>query len=148
MRASLLSLLALLPAFPAQAAPKDYDLVVYGGTSGGIAAAVQAARLGKSVILIEPGKHLGGLTSGGLGATDIGNKAAIGGIRREFYQRIRKHYADDANWKHEKRADFKGHGHDARRTPPGPSSRTSPSRSTTICCANTRSASSSSSGST
>ena len=89
-----------------------YDLVVYGGTSGGISAAIQAARMGKTVVLFEPGKHLGGLTSGGLGATDIGNKQAIGGISREFYQRIKKHYADDAAWKYEKRADFKGPGHD------------------------------------
>ena len=79
-----------------------YDLVIYGGTAGGVAAAVQARRMGKTAVLIEPGKHLGGLTSGGLGATDIGNKAAIGGISREFYQRIKKHYADPANWKHEK----------------------------------------------
>jgi len=79
-----------------------YDLVVYGGTSGGVVAAVQARRMGKTAIVIEPGKHLGGLTSGGLGATDIGNKAAIGGISREFYQRIKKHYSDSANWKQEK----------------------------------------------
>src|SRR5947209_2604252 len=93
-------------------APTDYDVVVYGGTSGGISAAVQAARMGKTVVLIEPGKHLGGLTSGGLGATDIGNKKAIGGIAREFYQRLRKHYEDDAHWKQEKRPDFKGRGHE------------------------------------
>src|SRR5579872_7434251 len=73
-----------------------YDIVVYGGTAGGVAAAVQGARMGKSVILIEPGRHIGGLTSGGLGATDIGNKKAIGGIAREFYKRIKKHYASDA----------------------------------------------------
>jgi hypothetical protein len=90
------------------------DIVVYGGTSGGISAAVQAARMGRSVILIEPGKHLGGMTTGGLGATDIGNKRAVGGIAREFYQMIRKHYQDDANWIHEKRADFKGTGHDSK----------------------------------
>jgi hypothetical protein len=89
-------------------------VVVYGGTSGGVAAAVQAARMGKSVVLIEPGKHLGGLTSGGLGATDIGNKAAIGGLAREFYQRVGKHYQDEAHWKYEKRGDFKGHGHEAK----------------------------------
>lgn len=92
----------------------DYDIVIYGGTSGGISAAIQAARMGKSVILIEPGKHLGGLTSGGLGATDIGNKRAIGGISREFYQRIKKHYASDAAWKFEKRSEFKGPGHDPK----------------------------------
>ncbi len=112
---SLAALLALtcFTVAPAQAAEKEYDIVVYGGTSGGVAAAVQAARLGKTVVLIEPGRHLGGLTSGGLGATDIGNKRAIGGLAREFYQRIRKHYQDDAQWKFEKRADFKGRGHDA-----------------------------------
>src|SRR6516225_377577 len=99
---------------PTQAAEKEYDVVVYGGTSGGVAAAVQTARMGKTVVLIEPSKHLGGLTSGGLGATDIGNKAAIGGLAREFYQRVRKHYEDNASWKYEKRSDFKGGGHDAK----------------------------------
>src|SRR6187200_2349883 len=98
----------------AAAAERSYDIVVYGGTSGGVAAAVQAARMGKTVVLIEPGKHLGGMTSGGLGATDIGNKRAIGGVAREFYQRIRKHYEDDANWTQEKRADFKGRGHEPK----------------------------------
>ena len=97
-----------------QAGDKPYDIVVYGGTSGGISAAVQAARMSKTVVLLEPGKHLGGLTSGGLGATDIGNKKAIGGIAREFYQRIKKHYAIDANWKYEKRSEFKGPGHDPK----------------------------------
>ena len=78
------------------------DIVIYGGNAGGVATAVQARRMGKTAVLIEPSQHLGGLTSGGLGATDIGNKSAIGGISREFYQRIKKHYADPANWKHEK----------------------------------------------
>ena len=88
--------------------PPTYDVVVYGGTAGGVVAAVHAARLKKSVILIEPGKHLGGLTSGGLGATDIGNKRAIGGVSREFYQRIKKYYQDDKAWRQEKRADYRG----------------------------------------
>lgn len=97
------------------AVAKEYyhDVVVYGGTSGGITAAVQVARQGKTVVLIEPGKYLGGLTSGGLGATDIGNKRAIGGLSREFYQLLRKHYDSDTAWKQEKRADFKGRGHEA-----------------------------------
>ncbi len=77
------------------------DVVVYGGTSGGVAAAVQAARMGASVVLIEPGSHLGGLTSGGLGATDIGNKQAIGGIAREFYERIYRYYQAPSAWKQE-----------------------------------------------
>ncbi len=79
-------------------APSTSDVVVYGGTSSGVVAAVQAARLGRSVILIEPGRHLGGLSSGGLGATDIGNKKAIGGISREFYRRLGKHYGNAENW--------------------------------------------------
>ena len=70
----------------------SYDVVIYGGTSAGVIAAVKTARMGKAVVLIEPGKHLGGLTSGGLGATDIGNKAAIGGMSREYYGRIFDHY--------------------------------------------------------
>ena len=66
--------------------------MVYGGTSAGVIAAVQAFKLGKRTALIEPGNHLGGLTSAGLGATDIGNKAAIGGLSRDFYKGINQHY--------------------------------------------------------
>jgi hypothetical protein len=88
----------------------DYDVVVYGGTSGGIAAAIQCARMGKSVILIEPSRRLGGLTTGGLGQTDIGNKSAIGGIAREFYQNIRRHYEDPANWKWQRREEYRDGG--------------------------------------
>ena len=84
----------------------DYDVVVYGGTSGGIAAGVQAARLGLRVVLISPDRRLGGLTSGGLGATDIGNKGAIGGIAREFYERVARYYAQDSAWKQETRTNY------------------------------------------
>ncbi len=83
--------------FPAVAA-EPFDIVVYGGTSGGVTAAVQCARMGKSVVLIEPTQFLGGLTTGGLGATDIGNKRAIGGLSREFYQRIYKYYLEPDKW--------------------------------------------------
>lgn len=79
----------------------ETDLCVYGGTSAGIMAAVQARRLGHTVALVEPGRFLGGLTTGGLGATDIGNKAAIGGLSREFYHRIAQHYAQESAWKYE-----------------------------------------------
>lgn len=65
---------------------------VYGGTSGGVAAAVQATRMGKSVSLAVFNTHLGGLTSGGLGATDVGNIGSIGGVSREFYRRIGQRY--------------------------------------------------------
>ncbi len=84
-----------------------YDVVVYGGTSAGIVAAIQVKKMGKSVILIEPSKHIGGLTTGGLGATDIGNKAAIGGMSREFYVRIGNHYRKKGSWKYEKMSDYK-----------------------------------------
>lgn len=80
----------------------DFDIVVYGGTSGGVMAAVQAKRMGNSVILIEPSKHLGGLSSGGLGATDIGNKRAIGGLSREFYREVKRHYDQAESWHQEK----------------------------------------------
>jgi hypothetical protein len=83
------------------------DVVIYGGTSGGVAAAVQARRMGKSVVLIEPGQRLGGLTSGGLGATDIGNKAAIGGISREFYRRVKQYYDQPGAWKFESREAYR-----------------------------------------
>jgi hypothetical protein len=84
----------------------EYEVVVYGGTSAGIVAAVQVARMGRSVVLIEPGRFLGGLTAGGLGATDTGNKAAVGGLAREFYRRVHRHYADDAAWVQQTREDY------------------------------------------
>lgn len=92
--------MALGMTLPAETPPiQRADVIIYGGSSAGIAAAIQATRMGKSVIVIEPGKHLGGLTSGGLGATDIGNKAAIGGISREFYQRVKAHYDQPTAWR-------------------------------------------------
>lgn len=99
MRLGYAWLLGLVCASGLSAADNQYDVVIYGGTASGVAAAVQARRMGKSVVVIEPTRRLGGLTSGGLGQTDIGNKAAIGGIAREFYQAIRKHYDDPAAWK-------------------------------------------------
>ena len=62
--------------------------------------------MGKTVVLIEPSNHLGGLTTGGLGATDIGNKEAIGGLARDFYHRIWQHYQNDAAWVHETRDEY------------------------------------------
>ena len=64
------------------------DVCVYGGTSGGVMAAVQAARMGKRVVLLEPGKHLGGMTSGGLSAVDIGDPRSVGGLAREYFTRL------------------------------------------------------------
>ncbi len=91
---------------PQAAPPRAADVVIYGGTSAGVTAAVQAARMGHSVILIEPTRHIGGLTSGGLGFTDSGDKRVIGGLSREFYQRVRKHYDNPAAWDQERSADY------------------------------------------
>ena len=90
----------------AKASATEYDVVVYGGTSAGITAAIQASRLGKSVILLEPSKYLGGLSTSGLGYTDTGNKQAIGGLSREFYQRIKKSYDNPELWKYEKSDEY------------------------------------------
>jgi hypothetical protein len=97
---SLVVVASLATVSPAVAA--EADVVIYGGTSAGVAAAIQSARMGKSVIVIEPSQHVGGLTTGGLGWTDSGNKAVIGGVAREFYQRVKKHYDDPKSWIHEK----------------------------------------------
>jgi FAD dependent oxidoreductase len=88
----------------------DYDLVIYGGTSAGVSAAIQASRMGKTVVLIEPTERIGGLTTGGLGQTDIGNKQAIGGIAREFYQKVKKYYQNPENWKWQKRDEYRDGG--------------------------------------
>jgi hypothetical protein len=77
---------------------KNWDICVYGGTSAGVIAAYSSKILGMSVILIEPGRHLGGLTSGGLGYTDIGNKQAITGLSREFYRKTGSHYNTSEAW--------------------------------------------------
>src|SRR5690606_31186290 len=87
-----------------------YDIVIYGGTSSGIAAAIQSSRMGNSVVLIEPSSRIGGLTTGGLGQTDIGNKQVIGGISREFYQNIRAYYEIPEHWKWQKKEEYKDGG--------------------------------------
>jgi hypothetical protein len=76
----------------------NVDVCIYGGTSAGIIAAYTAKTYGKSVVLIEPGNHLGGMTTGGLGFTDIGNKYAVTGLARDFYRRIGDHYGKFEQW--------------------------------------------------
>lgn len=84
-----LVLIAVVLSRAAHADDADtHEVTIYGATVAGVAAAIEAKNHGHSVIVLEPGKHIGGLTSGGLGATDIGNKAAIGGLAREFYRRL------------------------------------------------------------
>lgn len=79
------------------------DICIYGGSSAGAIAAVTAAKRGKSVVLLQPGKHIGGLTSGGLGWTDYGRKHVIGGASREFYNRVGKLYGKNEEWQFEPR---------------------------------------------
>ncbi|MFZ2281194.1 MAG: FAD-dependent oxidoreductase [Prosthecobacter sp.] len=81
-------LVCALSSSLAAAAVVESDLCVYGGTSGGVAAAVQAARMGKTVVIAEPGRHLGGMTSGGLSAVDIGDPRSVGGIAREYFTKL------------------------------------------------------------
>ncbi|MHA8057132.1 FAD-dependent oxidoreductase [Aquirufa nivalisilvae] len=96
----------------AQKSTYSADVIVYGGNASAIIAAVQVKKMGHSVIVVSPDKHLGGLTSGGLGFSDTGNKEVIGGLSREFYQRIYQHYQKEENWLWEKKSQFgnKGQG--------------------------------------
>ena len=91
--------IAALPHCGTEPQPAPYDIVVYGGTSGGVTAALQAARMGKSVAIVCPEIHLGGLSSGGLGWTDTGDKSVIGGLAREFYHRVWQHYQRQEAWR-------------------------------------------------
>jgi len=77
---------------------KTVDVCVYGGTASGVIAAYSAKMMGKTVLLVEPGKYLGGMTTGGLGSTDIGNKFAVTGLARQFYRRIGEHYNKFEQW--------------------------------------------------
>jgi hypothetical protein len=97
---------------PLSGASRSADVVIYGCTSGAITAAIQVKKMGKRVVVACPEKHLGGLTAGGLGFTDTGNKAVIGGLSREFYHRVWRHYDQPAAWNWQKREEFgnKGQG--------------------------------------
>jgi hypothetical protein len=88
------------------------DIIIYGGTPAAIVAAVQAKKMGKHVIVVSPDKHLGGLSSSGLGFTDTGNKEVIGGLAREFYHGIFEYYQKDEAWKWQKKEAYgnKGQG--------------------------------------
>jgi hypothetical protein len=90
----------------------EADVIVYGGTSGAVTAAVQVVKEGKTVIVVSPDKHLGGLSAGGLGFTDTGDKSVIGGLAREFYHRVFMHYDKPDAWKWQKKEEYgnKGQG--------------------------------------
>ena len=86
------------------------DVIIYGGTSAAVTAAVQVARMGKSVIMVSPDVHLGGLSAGGLGFSDTGNKEVIGGLSREFYQKVYQEYQKPETWKWQKKDEFGNRG--------------------------------------
>lgn len=75
------------------------DVIIYGGTSAAVIAAVEVVQSGKSVIVVSPDIHLGGLSAGGLGWTDTGRKEVIGGLSRDFYHRVFKYYDTKEAWK-------------------------------------------------
>lgn len=105
----------ILSALALPAATRSADIIVYGCTSGAVTTAIQARKMGKTSLLVCPEKHLGGLTAGGLGWTDSGNKAVIGGLSREFYHRVWKHYQRPDAWRWQKRKEYgnKGQGTEA-----------------------------------
>jgi len=90
------------------------EVCVYGSTPSGVMAAVQAARLGKSVVLVTPDQHLGGMSSSGLGFADTGNTAVIGGLAREFHHRIWQHYEDPNAWTWQAREKYGNQGQGTR----------------------------------
>ena len=89
-----------------RAAVHSADLVVYGSSPAAISAAVQAKRMGISCVIVSPETRIGGLTTGGLGQTDIGNKSAFGGIALEFYRAVATYYRDPRNWTRETALDY------------------------------------------
>jgi hypothetical protein len=110
--AVLLSIFVLAGCSGGTSSP-TYDVVVYGGSSSGVIAAVQAARMGRSVALISPREHIGGMSSSGLGRTDIGRKETVGGLTREFYRRVKDHYDQPSAWTHEDPGDYKYYSDEA-----------------------------------
>ena len=96
---------------PEEARELRVDVCVYGATSAGVVAAIRARMDGLEVALLDADGWVGGLTTSGLGATDVGNKDAIGGLARSFYQRLREHYDQPSSWTRERREEFAGRGH-------------------------------------
>jgi len=108
-------LLATVGAQRLAAQTRTADIIVYGATSSGVAAAIQARRMGKTVLLLNPDKHVGGLTTGGLGWTDLGHTQILGGISMEFYRRVKDKYDPAEMWRWQPRADYYNHPSHARR---------------------------------
>ena len=107
-------MVATASAVPTAGRHEVYDVLVYGGTSSGVIASVQVARMGKHVLLVSPERHLGGLTSNGLGWVDAGRTETIGGLSREFFQRVYRHNEQTSAWKWESRSNYAGVGQGGR----------------------------------
>lgn len=107
-----ISVACVLLNYNSAAKPEDcyHEVVIYGGTAAAVTAAVQAKRMNRSVVVVSPDTHLGGLSSGGLGFTDTGDKRVIGGLAREFYERVYKHYQRDESWRWQTRASYGNRG--------------------------------------
>lgn len=86
--------------------PAERDLVIYGSSPAALTAAIEAQRLGRTAVIVCPETRIGGLTTGGLGQTDIGNKSAFGGLALQFYKDVADWYKVDSHWKYEKRSDY------------------------------------------
>jgi len=116
LRVSCVFMLALFTSgnglLVAQKLQPDYkaDVVIYGGTPAAIVAAIEIVKSGKTAIIVSPDVHLGGLSSSGLGFTDVGNKQTIGGLAREFYQRVYLHYQDEKSWNWQKKNEYGNQG--------------------------------------
>lgn len=108
----VLSILIFGCSSPQKTNQNEYeaDVIIYGGTSAAVIAAVEVAQSGKAVIVVSPDKHLGGLTSGGLGFTDTGDKSVIGGLSRDFYHRVWQYYNDSSAWKWQKKSEYGNRG--------------------------------------
>ena len=103
-----------IPASAMSAQPESYDVIVYGGTSAAITAAIQVKQMGKSVLLLSPDKRLGGLTTGGLGWTDLGDSRTVGGLSREFYNRVYLHYSEPSAWRWQKLEEYGNEGQNSK----------------------------------
>ena len=110
----ILAAILLFGCSPKQNLDNSYtaDVIIYGGTSAAVIAAVELVHSGKTVLVVSPDIHLGGLSAGGLGYTDTGNKSVIGGLSRDFYHRVYNHYNDSAAWIWQKHSEYgnKGQG--------------------------------------
>ncbi|WP_242415625.1 FAD-dependent oxidoreductase [Sphingomonas panni] len=105
IKATLLTLVPALfvaPTLDARPAPQRADIVIYGCTSAGVVAAIEARRLNRGVLLVCTGNYLGGMTTNGLGWSDTGNHRAIGGLALDFYRKVKRHYDNPAVWIHSK----------------------------------------------